>query len=170
MALLQLAILYIHILSAIIFVGGSLFIWLAFLPALGPDIPEGVRNQVIVRVTKRFGRVVDLSLIVLILSGIYNASWYLGGFNFSSTGARILLMKAVLTALMIFSIYFNNLYLGRRISSLVRQMNSASTQGERESLRTRLSTIRRRSRLLSYLNITLMLAVVLLAVMLQIPP
>ena len=71
---------------------------------------------------------------------------------------------------MIFSIYFNNLYLGRRISSIVREMNSATMQEARESLRSRLSSTRRRSRVFSYLNIALMLAVILLAVMLQIPP
>ncbi|PSN87178.1 hypothetical protein B9Q03_11010 [Candidatus Marsarchaeota G2 archaeon OSP_D] len=170
MALLQLVILYIHTLSAIIFVGGSLFIWLAFLPALGSDIPEGIRNQVVVRVTRRFGKVVNISLVILVLTGIYNATWYLDGFSFRSLGARILLAKAVLTLFMIFSIYFNNLYLGRRISSIVREMNSATTQEARESLRSRLSSTRRRSRVFSYLNIALMLAVILLAVMLQIPP
>ncbi|MEM0121348.1 MAG: CopD family protein [Thermoprotei archaeon] len=170
MTILQLAVLYIHVLSAIIFVGGSLFIWLALLPALSGDIPENIRNQVVVKVTKRFGRIVDVSLTILIITGIYNSTWYLDNLNFTSIGAKILLAKALLTLLMVFIIYFNNLYLGRRISKIVRQMNSSTTQGERESLRAKLASIRRRSRVFSYLNITLMLLIVLLAVMLQFPP
>jgi len=168
---LDLFVLYVHILAAIVFVGGTLFIYLAFLPALrGRDLAEGVRNQVVVWVTRRYGKVVDASLIVLVLTGIYNATWYLGGSGFNSLGGRILLAKGVLVVCMIFTIYFNNLYFGRKISATVREIAQASTQELRESARARLAAIRRRSRALSYLNIALMLTVVLLAVMLQIPP
>ncbi len=169
MAPLNLIVLYIHIVAAIIFVGGSLFIWLALLPALR-DLSDEVRNQVVVRVTRRFGRVVDASLVVLILTGIYNATWYLDGYNLNTLGAKILLAKSILVALMIFTIYFNNMYFGRKISATVRRMRAAADQKQREELSMRLASIRRTSHILSYLNIALMLTVILLAVMLQIPP
>ncbi len=171
MGIIQLIVLYIHIVAAIVFVGGSLFIYIALLPALrDQEIPEGVRNRVLVRATKRFGRAVDVSLGVLVLTGIYNATWYLGGFDFNSLGARILLAKAILVVLMIFSIYFNNLYYGRRISRTIREINSEQDAAKREKLRARLASTRRTSRVFSYLNLGLMLTVVLLAVMLQVPP
>jgi len=166
---LNLIVLYIHIVAAIIFVGGSLFIWLAFLPALR-DLSDDIRNQVVVRVTRRFGRVVDASLVVLILTGIYNATWYLDGYNFNTLGAKILLAKTILVALMIFTIYFNNIYFGRKISATVRQMRAAADQKQKETLNAKLASIRRTSHIISYLNIALMLTVILLAVMLQIPP
>ena len=169
MAPLNLIVLYIHIVAAIIFVGGSLFIWLAFLPALR-DLSDDIRNQVVVRVTRRFGRVVDASLVVLILTGIYNATWYLDGYNFNTLGAKILLAKTILVALMIFTIYFNNIYFGRKISATVRQMRAAADQKQKETLNAKLASIRRTSHIISYLNIALMLTVILLAVMLQIPP
>lgn len=169
MALLPLIALYVHVVAAIIFVGGSLFIWLALMPGI-KDVPEDVRNQVVVRVTKRFGRVVDISLIVLILTGIYNATWYLGDLGFNTLGAHILIVKAALVVVLVFTIYFNNLYLGRRISAAVREMRATQDEERREQLRARLASIRRTSHAFSYLNIALMLTVVLLAVMLQLPP
>jgi putative copper resistance protein D len=165
-SLFPLLSLYAHLVFAVIFVGGSLFMWIALLPAL-KDSPEDVRNQVIVRVAKRFGKIVDISLVILVVTGVYNATWYLKGLGFGIF-AKILLLKSVLVLVMIFSIYFNNVYLGRRISRLVRLMQT--NQSEREQLSPKLSSIRRVSRAFSYLNIALMLCVLLLAVMLQIPP
>jgi uncharacterized membrane protein len=54
-------------------------------------------------VAKRFGRVVDASLVVLIPTGVYNAAWYIDGYNFNTLGAKILLMKTILIALIIFT-------------------------------------------------------------------
>lgn len=169
MGVLELVVLYVHVLAAIVFVGGSLFIWLAFLPGIG-DFSDDLRNQVIVKVTKRFGRVVDVSLVVLFVTGIYNATWYLGGLGFGSVGSKILLAKSLLTLVMVCTIYFNNLYLGRKISATVREIRGAANEALKEQLRARLGAIRRTSHVFSYINLALMLAVVLLAVMLQMPP
>ena len=73
--LLDAVVLWIHLLSAVLFVGGSLFIWLVVLPAsklIAED--ESERMQIIEKIARRFGRITNITLVVLVLSGVYNAS------------------------------------------------------------------------------------------------
>ena len=94
------------------------------------------------------------------LTGVYNASWYLGSFaallHYPGT---ILLIKVVLVLVLLALIYVHNVYFGKRIVRL-------AAERRLEELRA----LRRRSRLVSAINLALMLVILLLAVMLQIPP
>lgn len=164
MALLELVSLYVHIVSAIVFVGGSLFIWLALSPGLNDaGLDERSKGVVLAKVSRRFGKVVDVSLAILILTGLYNVTWYLPSLDFASTAGRILAAKIVAVGVLVASIYYNNLVLGKRIVKL--RTKPATPENSSEIQRTR-KTVRR----ISMFNVALMLLVVLLAVMLQIPP
>jgi putative copper resistance protein D len=169
--LLQLFFLYIHLVAAVVFVGGSIFIWTALLPAMNKlEVEQDAKRSVLFAVSKRFGRIVNVSLLVLVVTGLYNVTWYLPNFDVRSPQSKILLAKIVVVAIMIFSIYFNNLYYGRRMVSLTKQLRALGPSQQSDDISKRLSAVRKRSRVLSAVNMALMLLVVLLAVMLQIPP
>ncbi len=153
------AILWVHLFSAVLFVGGSFFMWLVVEPVsyrLGVD--EAARTQLVGRLARRFGQVVTPLLVVLVVTGLYNASWYLPtpASPLSSLGGQVLIAKSGLVVLLVVLIYVHGFYFGRKISRLARE-------GQVEALRQ----VRRKSRLVAYANLGLMLVVLALAVALQ---
>ncbi len=70
----QAIITWIHLISAAIWVGGSLFIGVVFSPLLktmSNSIEE--RLQIMIRVGKRFNKIAIPSLIILMGTGLYNS-------------------------------------------------------------------------------------------------
>ena len=70
----QAIILWIHLLSAAIWVGGSLFIGIVFSPLLKTmfgSVEE--RIQIMIKVGKRFNKIAVPSLIILMGTGLYNS-------------------------------------------------------------------------------------------------
>ena len=135
--------------------------WFVVVPAshlITSDEPE--RTQIVGKIAKKFGRLTHPTLTILIITGLYNASWYIrsvgGLFEYPGT---ILLSKMALVAVLLLLVYVNNLYLGKRIVRLAR-----------EGKLDRLEKLRKRSKFLSIVNLSLMLAILLLAVMMQMPP
>jgi len=158
---LDIIILWVHLLSAVLFVGGSFFMWLVVVPSsrLMTD-DESERTQIVGKIAKRFGRITNIVLIVLVVTGIYNASWYLPSPSalFDTYAGSILLAKIILVVALLLLIYLHNVYFGRKI-----------IQFAREKKLDQLKVVRRTSRLVSMVNLLLMLAILLLAVMLQMP-
>lgn len=65
---------WIHLLAAAIWVGGSLFIGMVFSPILktmSNSLEE--RIQIMIRVGKRFNKIAVPSLVILMVTGLYNS-------------------------------------------------------------------------------------------------
>ncbi len=80
MAALEQALLtWIHLISAAIWVGGSLFIGIVFSPLLKTmtDSLEE-RMQIMIRVGRRFNKIAVPSLIILMATGLYSSHMLLG--------------------------------------------------------------------------------------------
>ena len=78
-AIEQAIITWIHLVSATIWVGGSLFIGIVFSPLLKTmtnSVQE--RMQIMIRVGKRFNKIAVPALIILIATGMYNSHLILG--------------------------------------------------------------------------------------------
>ncbi len=153
-------VLWIHIFSAIFFVGGSFFIWVIVVPAsykITDD--EKLRTRIVGLIGKQFALFTNITLIILIITGIYNSTWYLN-YNisalFTTTGGRILFIKIILVGAMIIIMYGNNIYHGKRLMKMARE-------GRMDELRK----LRKWSHRLSYITLGLMLAIVFAAVSLQ---
>ena len=74
MAIEQAIITWIHLIAAAIWVGGSLFIGIVFSPLLktiSTSMEE--RIQIMIKVGKRFNKVAVPSLIILMVTGLYNS-------------------------------------------------------------------------------------------------
>jgi copper resistance protein D len=153
------AVLWVHLFSAVLFVGGSFFMWLVVMPAshlITED--ESERTLVVGKIAKSFGRLTNPILVVLILTGLYNATWYLPSADaLLSTGAGLLLLtKGLLVALLLVLIYAHNVHFGRKIVRLARE-------GKLDELKA----VRKRSRMFSFTNLGLMLAILALAAVMQ---
>jgi uncharacterized membrane protein len=121
---------------------------------------ESERTQIVGKIAKEFGRIVNPTLIILILTGIYNATWYVSSVSSLVTyPGTILLSKMILVAVLIFLVYLNNAYFGKQIVRLGREKRL-------EELRQ----LRKMSRLVSIANLSLMTVILVLAAMMQITP
>ena len=78
-ALEQAILTWIHLVSAAIWVGGSLFIGIVFSPLLKTmtsSLEE--RMQIMIRIGRRFNKIAVPSLIILMATGLYSSHMLLG--------------------------------------------------------------------------------------------
>ena len=104
MALEQTIITWIHLTSAAIWVGGSLFIGAVLAPILKKmSFSMEERLQMMIQVGRRFNKIAIPSLIILIVSGIYNSNSFFNNSNllFSTDYGNWLLIKIILVIALI---------------------------------------------------------------------
>jgi uncharacterized membrane protein len=152
-------VLMIHLFSAIMFIGGSFFLWLIVWPVsyrLTDD--ESYRTKIVGLIGRLFGYYTDLLIVILILTGIYLGYTYLPSFSdlTTTTGGRILLIKSIVVVVMIVLMYANNIYHGKRIMRL-----------SEERKYDEMKRIRKITHVASFITMGLMLVIMALAVLLQ---
>ena len=101
MALEQALLTWIHITSAAIWVGGSLFIGIVFAPILKKmAMPVEERIQFMVLVGRRFNKIALPALFILIATGIYQAHLVLqkSDILYETSYGHVLIIKMVLVA------------------------------------------------------------------------
>jgi uncharacterized membrane protein len=103
-AIEQAIITWIHLTSAAIWVGGSLFIGAVLAPILKTmsySLEE--RLQMMIRVGRRFNKIAIPSLIILIGTGIYNSYSFFNNFEllFSTSYGNLLTIKIILVIALI---------------------------------------------------------------------
>lgn len=99
MVLEQAIITWIHLTSAAIWVGGSLFIGAVLAPilkTLSYSLEE--RLQIMIKVGRRFNKIAIPSLVILIGTGIYNSHPFFNNFEllFSTDYGNLLIIKILL--------------------------------------------------------------------------
>ncbi|MGQ0790873.1 MAG: CopD family protein [Nitrosopumilaceae archaeon] len=104
MAIEQAIITWIHLTSAAIWVGGSLFIGAVLAPILKTmsySLEE--RLQIMIWVGRRFNKIAIPSLIILIGTGIYNSYSFFNNFEllFSTSYGNLLTIKIILVMALI---------------------------------------------------------------------
>ena len=159
MILLDIIILWIHIFSAVLFVGGSFFIWAVVWPAshkITDDEKE--RTRIVGKIGKQFAYFTHITLGLLILTGLYNMTWYLPSSSdlTITTGGQILLAKIILVVVMIVMMYANNMYHGKKIMRLAKE-------GRLDEVKR----IRKITHLVSFTTLGLMVVITILATSLQ---
>ena len=104
MTLEQAIITWIHLVSAAVWVGGSLFIGVVLAPILKKmSLTLEERLQIMIKVGRRFNKIAIPSLIILIITGIYNSQGLLirPDLLFSTSYGNFLLIKIILVILLI---------------------------------------------------------------------
>jgi uncharacterized membrane protein len=143
--------LWLHLLAAIIFIGGSFFIWLVVWPSSYElSKTESERTLIVGKIAKRFAYFTHASITILVLSGIYLAAPYLASppLLFTSLDGQILLVKVSAVVAMVALMYGNNIYHGRKIMRLV-------AQGRFEDVKR----VRRLTHIASFVTLGLMLVI-----------
>ncbi|MBT5237861.1 MAG: copper-binding protein [Thaumarchaeota archaeon] len=104
MALEQALLTWIHITSAAIWVGGSLFIGVVFAPILKKmSMPVEERIQLMVQVGRRFNKLALPALFILIVTGMYQAHLVLqkSDILYETSYGHVLIVKIILVAALV---------------------------------------------------------------------
>ena len=113
-------LLTIHVLSAITFVGGSIFIWLILWPESYKLNDDKLRTRLLGFVGHRFAFWTNLTLGMLILTGVLMTYKYIlnPSLYVTSFGGELLLTAEILIVIMVVIMYGNNIYHGKLIVRL----------------------------------------------------
>ena len=104
MALEQAFLSWIHITSAAIWVGGSLFIGAVFAPILKKmSMSVEERLQLMIKVGRRFNKIAVPALIILMVTGMYQAHLVLQKTDilYDTSYGNVLIIKIILVAALI---------------------------------------------------------------------
>lgn len=152
-------VLWIHLFSAVLFIGGSFFMWIVVLPAsFTLEMDEKARTRVVGSIAKRFAVFTHALLALLIVTGLILAfDWLLPAPSYllTSYNGKVLLAKMILVVAMILLMYGNNIYHGKRLMAL-------SREGKMEELKK----LRKRSHIASYITLAMMIAISVLGAIL----
>ncbi|MBI2856438.1 MAG: DUF4149 domain-containing protein [Chloroflexi bacterium] len=161
---------YIHILAAVIWIGGMLFLGLVVVPLVQALQPPGTGARVVRAVGRRFRPVAWVCIGVLLVTGTANLDhWGYSPLDLFSRNlldtqfGRVLAVKLGIVLTIVVLSTFHDFVLGPRVARLMEASAAAGNPGAAPSEAARL---RRRLSLLARLNVLLALAVLALAVML----
>ena len=161
MSLVDALIMWAHLIAASIWVGGSIFIGIVLAPLLKTfsDSIEG-RLSIMIRVGRKFNKIGVPSLIVLIVTGIYNSIGFIAkpAMILSTTYGIILFIKIILVIILLitFAIHVRLIR-----SEIERKIESKQLSGEfLQKLRSKIITLGR-------LTVILSLAILLMAALLH---
>lgn len=163
-------VLWIHILAAISWVGGMIFVAFILGPYVRRVVPPEERTSLMAAVGKRFSILGWSAIFTLICTGIYNAVRFIGSWDvlLSSTFGHILLVKIALVAVMIGLSITHDFFLGPRQRDLGRRLHDPQLPAlEPASAKQSLQRLRRWTVLIAQLNLVLGVLVILLAASLQ---
>lgn len=161
MALIDALIMWAHLVAASIWVGGSIFIGVVLAPLLKSisDSVEG-RLSIMIRVGRKFNKIGLPSLIVLIITGIYNSVGFIvqPSMILSTSYGIILLVKIILVVILIviFAIHIRLIRF-----EIERKIESKSLFGDN------LQKLRSKIIMLGRLTVLLSLAILLMAALLH---
>ena len=153
-------VLWIHLFFAIIFIGGSFFIWIVVWPS-SFDLAENekFRTKIVGTMSKRFAFFTNISVGILIVTGL-NLAYQMFGTTpdlLSTIGGQILFAKVVVVAVALGIMYYNNMGHAKKIKLLVE-----------ENKMDEVSRLRKRAHLFSFLTLGLLVIVTILASLLQV--
>ena len=133
-------VLGLHVLFAAILVGGQLLLFFAVVPSTWLIDDDGLRRQVTAVVTQRFGLMVGVSLVGLVLTGLFQ--FYSDDLvppdvrknMFDFRFGPVFVAKMTLLVVLVVMIGLHGAYFGRRVARLSDEAGEAEP-GDLEQLR-----------------------------------
>jgi copper resistance protein D len=161
MPLIDVFIIWLHLICASIWVGGSIFLGLILAPMLG-SITKSMeeRLSIMIRVGRRFNMVALPSFLVLILTGLYNSRAYLidPGALIRTDYGIILLIKIVVVIGVLITYFIHIRLLSDEVEKKIKTENIYSLY---------VQSIRSRIIVLGRITVIMSVVVLLLAALLR---
>ena len=131
MTMEQVIISWIHLVSAAVWVGGSLFIGAVLAPVLKKmSMSLEERLQIMIKVGRRFNKIAVPSLIILIVTGIYNSQGILSkpDLLFSTSYGNFLIVKIILVVALIIAFVIHVRIIRKEIEEKIISKEMTETQ------------------------------------------
>ncbi len=163
---------WVHLLAATTWVGSQVMLFAVVMPAARAIENAAVRSQLIGSVTRRFGYVGWGALLILLVTGIGNIAaraedfdhQRYGIFDYDFRYAWLLTAKLALVVLIVVLTAWHTFRHGPRMLAMQQGTGSARPSAEAQE---RLRTMRRRSMLVSSVNLAFALALLYLVTLMQ---
>ena len=139
MALEHALLSWVHITSAAIWVGGSLFIGAVFAPILKKmSMSVEERLQLMIKVGRRFNKIAVPALIILIITGMYQAHLVLqkSDILFDTSYGNVLIIKIILVAALIATYAVHVRIIRKDVEDQI--MNSQISEDQLQKLRKKI--------------------------------
>lgn len=137
-------IMWAHLVAASIWVGGSIFIGIVLAPLL-KTISDSIdeRLSIMIRVGRKFNKIAVPSLIILIVSGLYNSSGYLTkpSLFLSTNYGLVLVAKIVLVIILIITFIVHVRLIRTKVEKQIESKELSSI--EIQKLRSKIITLGR---------------------------
>ena len=120
---------FLHLLATVVWIGGIVMILLVILPGAKTALESApMVSKLMKQITKRFTPMANISILVLVATGIVIASHkenFSGLTDFNSPWNVVMLLKHFLVALMIIIHFYRGLILNPKIGRLSSQSNDS---------------------------------------------
>ncbi|MBI2887851.1 MAG: CopD family protein [Chloroflexi bacterium] len=155
---------WLHLVASAVWVGSQIFLVLAVVPALRAIQDPAARKAALTVLTRRYGVVGWVSLVVLVLTGLHRASGVIPAMGLLSTTwyGQVLLAKAAMVGAILLLTTLHTAHIGPRLLEL---MPATAEAPPPEYLR-----MRRLSLVVSSATLALSLLVLAAAVVLRMAP
>lgn len=165
MLTLYLLNVYVHVLSAVVWIGGMLFLGLVAVPIAQRMEPRAAAARFVRMVGRRFRPIAWICICLLVATGIVNLyyrgvtpGYVLSGDLFQTVSGRLLAIKVALVALVIALSFLHDFIIGPRLAAAMEQALPAEAD-RRTALRRMVSRLARANVLLALVVLGLAVAV-----------
>lgn len=154
---------FLHLLATVIWIGGIMMILLVILPGAKESLESApMIKRLMKEITKRFTPMANISILVMIATGIVIAHYeqnFTGFLDFNNSWNVVMFLKHLLVALMIIIHFYRGLILNPKIGKLSAEINNSQVES---SLAPKVTRLQRFSLDLVKTNFVLGLIVLLL--------
>lgn len=132
---MMIVLVWLHLLAAVTWVGGSLFLSLALVPVLKAAAFAAQRGALIKTVAGRFRKMVWVSIALVIVTGIPLLSRRVDSLWAPSGWPLVLTAKLLLVVLLIGMTALHDFWIGPKVGRWMRTPQESRTQGETRMIR-----------------------------------
>lgn len=120
---------FLHLMATVIWIGGIMMILLVILPGAKESLESALMTKRLMKeITKRFTPMANISILVLIVTGIFIAYYekkFTGLLDFNTLWNTVMFLKHFFVALMVIIHFYRGLMLNPRIGRLSSKINES---------------------------------------------
>ena len=165
MDIFSLFVLWLHVIAAVVWIGGNLILAMVIVPHFRQSLPPVQRIKLLMQIGKRFEPIVWGCVGVLFFTGLYNFIWGTGlltsSVQLSNVFMWTLLIKILLFFLLIILTALHSMIFAPRLAAAIEELDPALEElpPEVKPLRSQMSVV---SSLMGVVSLLILLAAVAL--------
>ncbi len=132
---MMIVLVWLHLLAAVTWIGGSLFLSLVLVPVLKAEAFAAQRGALFKTVAGRFRKMVWASILLLVVTGLPLLARRVDSLLVPSGWPLVLTVKLALVALLVGMTALHDFWIGPKVGRWMRAPQESRTQGETRMVR-----------------------------------